>query len=62
MCKKDIISKSIFKRIGLDIAHLLLHLDIKDIELIETQYQRIEERRADLVAKAYTELLNSLKL
>ena len=52
MSSKDIISKEIVKRLAVDIAQILLKLEVgDDAEIIETQYQRIEERRADLVAR-----------
>lgn len=53
MNKKDIISKQIIKRIAIDIAIYLLHLDINpdDVELLNTEQQRVEDRRADLVVK-----------
>ena len=34
-----------------NMARLLLDLDITEIEIIETEQQRVEDRRADLVAK-----------
>ena len=51
MTKKDIVSKDILKRIAIDMARVLLHLKVDHAEIMETEYQRIEERRADLVAK-----------
>lgn len=51
MTPKDIISKHIIKRIFIDIATYIFKLDLKEVELIETEQQRIEDRRADLVAK-----------
>ena len=53
MGDKDIISKQIIKHITYDLATYLLDLDIDadSIELIETEHQRIEDRRADLVAR-----------
>ncbi|QTR50531.1 DUF4351 domain-containing protein [Candidatus Thiothrix anitrata] len=54
MANKDITSKHILKRMAADLANLLLELDIDpdSVELLETQHQRIEERRADLVVRA----------
>ena len=52
MAEKDVISKQLLKKIALDIARILLHLDIDDVEVVDTEYQRVEERRADLVIKA----------
>ena len=53
MGKKDIISKEAIKRIAVDLATILLELDIdpNSLELLETEKQRIEDRRADLVAR-----------
>lgn len=50
MTEKDIVSKDILKRIAVDIARVLLHLKVDSAEIIDTEYQRIEDRRADLVA------------
>lgn len=53
MAEKDIIGKHIIKQIAVDIAIYLLHLDINpnEVELLTTEQQRVEERRADLVVK-----------
>ncbi|NOQ35714.1 MAG: hypothetical protein GQ569_07435 [Methylococcaceae bacterium] len=53
MAEKDIISKQSIKRIAVDIAIHLLHLEIdpNDVELLTTEQQRVEDRRADLVVK-----------
>ncbi len=53
MGKKDIVSKEAIKRIAVDLATILLKLDIdpESLELLETEKQRIEDRRADLVAR-----------
>ncbi|MEZ5452411.1 MAG: hypothetical protein R3E93_06260 [Thiothrix sp.] len=54
MHSKDITSKQLLKRMAADLANLLLKLDIDpdSVELLETQHQRVEERRADLVVRA----------
>jgi predicted transposase YdaD len=54
MQTKDITSKQLLKRMAADLANLLLKLDIdpESVELLETQHQRVEERRADLVVRA----------
>lgn len=51
---KDIASKALLKRMAADMANLLLNLDVdpQSIELLETEKERIEQRRADLVIKA----------
>ena len=53
MGQKDIISKQLIQRIAVDLAVYLLGLDIKfdELELLSTEKQRVEDRRADLVAK-----------
>jgi hypothetical protein len=53
MAQKDIISKQLIQRIAVDLAVYLLGLDIKteELELMTTEQQRVEDRRADLVAK-----------
>ena len=48
---KDLISKSIFKRLLQDMASSLLHLELAEVELLETSRQRVKQRHADLVAK-----------
>lgn len=53
MGNKDIISKQVLANLAADMANTLLHLNVdKDsVELLETEYQRVELRRADLVAR-----------
>lgn len=55
MGSKDIVSRHLLKRIVADLSHYLFHLELKNIEVLETQYQRVEERRADIVVKAHLE-------
>lgn len=52
MAEKDIISKQLIKHITSDVAIYLLGLPIQQeqIELLETEHQRIEQRRADVIA------------
>ncbi len=52
MTRKDITSRTILKNIVTDIALYLFNMPLDTAELLETQNQRIEERRADLVVKA----------
>jgi hypothetical protein len=49
---KDITSKQILKHIVLDMAQYLLDMKLDSAEILETEMQRVEERRADLVVKA----------
>lgn len=51
MVAKDIISRDTLKRLTTDLARQLLGIDGEAIELLETQNQRVEDRRADLVAR-----------
>jgi len=51
MAAKDIISRDTFKHLTNDLAKHLLGLEAEAIELLETQNQRVEDRRADLVAR-----------
>ena len=53
MGNKDIVSKSILQHLAADIANLLLKLDVEkeSVELLDTEQQRIEVRRADMVAR-----------
>jgi predicted transposase YdaD len=51
MGDKDIISKEIFQRLVQDFATYLFHLTVTDVELLDTEHHRIEDRRADLVAR-----------
>jgi len=53
MGNKDIISKKVLRRLAVDIANLLLHLEVDadSVELLETEHQRIELRQADMVVR-----------
>lgn len=51
MGDKDIISKRILKNLVRSFATGLLGFSVAKVELLETQSQRVEDRRADLVAK-----------
>jgi hypothetical protein len=51
MNNKDLVSKHLLKRMTLGMAQVLLGLDIIELDLIESEEQRVEERRADFVAK-----------
>ena len=49
--KKDTISKEVIKTIVKDISKYFLKIDINEIEFLEQEKERIESRRADIVAK-----------
>ncbi|MDD2748516.1 DUF4351 domain-containing protein [Acidithiobacillus sp.] len=51
MQEKDVVSKELLKRITLDIARILLHMKVEQAEIVESSHPRVEERRADLVAR-----------
>ncbi|EIJ43122.1 hypothetical protein BegalDRAFT_2268 [Beggiatoa alba B18LD] len=51
MAEKDIVSKHILKRLAIDMARYLFDLEVEKVELVETEYQRVEDRRADLVVQ-----------
>ena len=53
MANKDIVSKQALSHLAGDIANLLLNLDVdlNSVELLDTEQQRVELRRADLVAR-----------
>lgn len=51
MVAKDIISRDALKRLTTDLARQLLGIDGEAVELLETQNQRVEDRRADLLAR-----------
>ena len=49
--KKDVVSKETIKTIAQDISKYILNIDVKDIEFIDKELQRVEKREADIVAK-----------
>jgi len=51
MTAKDIISRDMLKRLTTDLAYHLLELKAEAVDLLETQNQWIEDRRADLIAR-----------
>ena len=51
MGNKDVISKSIFQRLVRDFAIYLFDLPLDEVELLDTEKQRVEDRHADLVAR-----------
>lgn len=53
MAEKDIVSKEVLQHLAADIANLLLELDVEhdSVELLQTEQQRVEARRADMVAR-----------
>jgi predicted transposase YdaD len=56
--KKDIVSKEVVKKVIKTIAKELLGLEINEFELIDTEFQRIKLRRADILAKTPSFLLH----
>lgn len=51
MAEKDIVSKQLLRRLLVDIAEYLLGLSLREAELMETEQQRVEDRRSDLTAR-----------
>ena len=53
MADKDIVSKETIRRLAVDLATYLLELPIDpdSLEVLPTEHQRVEDRRADLVVK-----------
>nr|VFJ90648.1 MAG: conserved hypothetical protein (putative transposase or invertase) [Candidatus Kentron sp. LFY] len=53
MTNKDIVSKKTIRRLAVDLAIYLLKLPIDpdSLEVLSTEHQRVEDRRADLVVK-----------
>ena len=49
---KDIVSKEVVKSVLLELARSLFGLNIQNIVLIDEEFERVESRRADIVAKA----------
>ncbi len=52
MAGKDTVSKDLLKRIVVDLARYLFHVEIEALEVLDTEQQRVEDRRADLVVLA----------
>ena len=50
MGKKDIISKEVINTLVKDIAKYILHIEVDKLTLIDKEFQRVEDRRADVVA------------
>jgi len=54
MAEKDIISKDLFKQIAVDLANIFSGFNITaqdQLTMLDTEHQRIQDRRADLVLK-----------
>ena len=60
--KKDTISKEIIKSIVQDISKHILKIEIESLEFIETEQQRVESRRADIVAKVNDDFVLHLEI
>ena len=58
--KKDVVSKETIKTIAQDISKYILNIDVKDIEFIDKELQRVEKREADIVARCKLENKASL--
>ena len=51
MPSKDLISKQLLRQLAVDFSNQLFGLDIVEAELLSSEQPRVEERRADLVAR-----------
>jgi predicted transposase/invertase (TIGR01784 family) len=60
--KKDTISKEVIKTIVKDISKYFLKIDIYEIEFLEQEKERIESRRADIVAKVNNSFVLHLEI
>ena len=59
MGQKDTISKNVLKNIARDISKHILHIDIKeDMEIINTDFEKIESRESDLLFKNGDEIVH----
>ncbi|MGH8558478.1 MAG: Rpn family recombination-promoting nuclease/putative transposase [Methylococcales bacterium] len=54
MGEQDILSRQIFKHLVRDFAIYLFGLPVSEVDLLESSNQRMEDRRADLVARVTT--------
>jgi hypothetical protein len=62
MAKKDIISKEIIKELVIDISKYILKLEIKDLEFIDKELLRVEDRKADVIANVENEYILHLEI
>ena len=53
MADKDIISKHLIKRLIEDISKYIFNIELEHVEVLETQFQRPQERRADIIVKVF---------
>ena len=51
MPNKDLISKQLLRQLAVDFSNQLFGLNIVEAELLSSEQPRVEERRADLVAR-----------
>ena len=50
MGKKDIVSKEIVTKLVKEIAKYILNIEVNNLTLLDKEFQRVEDRRADVVA------------
>jgi len=50
MGKKDIISKDVITKLIKDIAKYILNIEVNNLTLIDKELQRVEDRKADVIA------------
>ena len=62
MGKKDIISKEVINTLIIDIAKYIIGIEIKNLTLIDKEFQRVEDRRADVVANVDDEFILHIEI
>jgi len=62
MGKKDIISKDVINTLVIDIAKYILKIDVTKVTLIDKEFQRVEDRRADVVANVDDKFILHLEI
>ena len=62
MGKKDIISKDVITKLVKDITKYILEIDVESLTLIDKELQRIEDRRADVVANVDNEYILHIEI
>ena len=62
MGRKDIISKDVISKLVQDIAKYILDIEIENFVLIDKELQRVEDRRADVVANVDNEYILHIEI
>ncbi|NPA11760.1 MAG: hypothetical protein GXO62_05925 [Epsilonproteobacteria bacterium] len=59
---KDIVSKDVIKSVLKELINTLLGLEVNEINLVEEEFERVESRRADIVAIADNEKIVHIEI